>query len=212
MADKSQGDRTRIRFAQALKRRLAVEPLSKVSVASLARDIGVDRQTFYYHFTDIFDALDYLCELEFPLFAEEEFWNLPNEQRVADMLGMLDSKRDLVRVLLRAGGDAMVRHHVRNPLQASIRAEIERGFAAAGRSTQRCRREIDAAVDYLAVALCAIDTDWVTRDEGRCSLTEMCRRQESLVNDTIAGLIARSDAVSEVHREPWRPANQAAVL
>ena len=174
---------------QALGRRLECESIEKVSVASLAREAGVDRQTFYYYFADIYDALDCYCARELPLFEEASFWSLPMEARIERMLSLLDEKRDIVRVVWRADGDALVERHVRAPLRASIESEVERALARAGKDGVSRRRDIAAAADYLSVAICSIDIDWVMRAEGRCSVAEMCRRQRALLRDTIAGLV-----------------------
>ncbi len=42
--------------ARALKQLLIDKPLRKISVAELCRVAVINRQTFYYHFNDIFDA------------------------------------------------------------------------------------------------------------------------------------------------------------
>jgi probable dihydroxyacetone kinase regulator len=45
-------------FVSALKKRLESTSLDKITVTELAADCGVNRQTFYYHFTDIYDLTD----------------------------------------------------------------------------------------------------------------------------------------------------------
>ena len=49
--------KTEHRLAEALKSMMAELPLEEISVASLARRCKVHRQTFYYHFNDIYDLL-----------------------------------------------------------------------------------------------------------------------------------------------------------
>ena len=49
--------KTEHRFAEALKSMMSKLPLEEISVASLARYCKVNRQTFYYHFHDIYDLL-----------------------------------------------------------------------------------------------------------------------------------------------------------
>jgi len=46
-------------LSDSLKKLMAVKPLNKISVYEIAEDCGVNRQTFYYHFHDIFDLLDW---------------------------------------------------------------------------------------------------------------------------------------------------------
>ena len=49
--------KTEHRFAEALKNMMSEMPLEEISVAALTRRCRVNRQTFYYHFHDIYDLL-----------------------------------------------------------------------------------------------------------------------------------------------------------
>ena len=49
--------KTEHRLAEALKSMMSHLPLEEISVAALARRCKVNRQTFYYHFHDIYDLL-----------------------------------------------------------------------------------------------------------------------------------------------------------
>lgn len=46
---------TKKALAASLKKFLAEKPLSKVTVTDITEDCEVNRQTFYYHFKDIYD-------------------------------------------------------------------------------------------------------------------------------------------------------------
>ncbi len=45
----------------SLKNLLAKKPLDKVTIADIADDCGVNRMTFYYHFKDIYDLVEWSC-------------------------------------------------------------------------------------------------------------------------------------------------------
>ena len=49
--------KTEHRFAAALKSMMADKPIDEISVLSLCKKCKVNRQTFYYHFHDIYDLL-----------------------------------------------------------------------------------------------------------------------------------------------------------
>ena len=48
---------TKIALADSLKKLLHVKTLDKITVKDIVEDCGVNRQTFYYHFHDIYDLL-----------------------------------------------------------------------------------------------------------------------------------------------------------
>ena len=58
-------DETKLRFAQALRDIMNEKPLDKITVREIADDCGINRNTFYYHYHDIFDLLE-------KMFAKEE--------------------------------------------------------------------------------------------------------------------------------------------
>ena len=51
-------------FAEAMKKRLTYMSFDKITVTQLAKDCGVNRQTFYYHFEDIFSLMEWCLKHE----------------------------------------------------------------------------------------------------------------------------------------------------
>lgn len=51
-------------LAAQLKKQLRIQPLAKVTVAGLCRDVGITRQAFYYHFVDVYDLAVWTFETE----------------------------------------------------------------------------------------------------------------------------------------------------
>lgn len=50
-------ERMKGRFADELKELMKRKPLDKISIRELTDGCGVNRQTFYYHFADIYDLV-----------------------------------------------------------------------------------------------------------------------------------------------------------
>ena len=48
-------------LSEALQRILLTKPLGKVTVTEIAEECGVNRMTFYYHFRDIYDLVEWTC-------------------------------------------------------------------------------------------------------------------------------------------------------
>lgn len=51
-------------FAEALKKIVIQKSFSKVTVSELIRECKVNRKTFYYHFSDVYDLLKWTLEQE----------------------------------------------------------------------------------------------------------------------------------------------------
>lgn len=51
---------TKRALAASLKKMMEKKPLSKITVTDLARECGINRHTFYYHFNDIYDLIQWI--------------------------------------------------------------------------------------------------------------------------------------------------------
>ena len=45
----------------SLKKLLLEKPLDKITISDIAEDCGISRMTFYYHFRDIYDLVEWAC-------------------------------------------------------------------------------------------------------------------------------------------------------
>ncbi len=52
---------TKRALEQLLKNLLLKKPLSKITISDLTEDCGMNRMTFYYHFKDIYDLVEWSC-------------------------------------------------------------------------------------------------------------------------------------------------------
>lgn len=55
---------TKKALAASLKQRMSSVPLNKITVKQLVDDCGLNRQTFYYHFQDIYELLGWIYQTE----------------------------------------------------------------------------------------------------------------------------------------------------
>ena len=51
---------TKEALAAALRQMMTVKPIDKVTVKDIVEICGVNRQTFYYHFDDVDDLLEWV--------------------------------------------------------------------------------------------------------------------------------------------------------
>lgn len=55
---------TKERMAHSLKKKMAQKPLNKITIREIVEDCGLNRQTFYYHFHDIYDLVEWMFSEE----------------------------------------------------------------------------------------------------------------------------------------------------
>ncbi|MDO4481136.1 MAG: TetR/AcrR family transcriptional regulator C-terminal domain-containing protein [Bacillota bacterium] len=51
---------TKRQLTESLKKLMALKPLNKISIREICECCGVNRQTFYYHFEDIYDQVKWM--------------------------------------------------------------------------------------------------------------------------------------------------------
>ena len=64
---------TKNALAASLKKLLSKKELSKITITNITEECGVNRQTFYYHFKDIYDLLEWI-------FTNEVIEEIENEK------------------------------------------------------------------------------------------------------------------------------------
>ena len=64
MKQKDMSLATKRDFAAALKKLMAAKPISKITVHELVAECGMNRNSFYYHFEDIYALFKWMVEAE----------------------------------------------------------------------------------------------------------------------------------------------------
>lgn len=63
---------TKRALEQSLKNLLLKKPLTKITVGDITEDCGINRMTFYYHFKDIYDLVEWSCLEDAKMALEEK--------------------------------------------------------------------------------------------------------------------------------------------
>lgn len=99
---------TKQKIARALRQLMCERPLSKITVQDLMERTQMKRQSFYYHFQDIYDVLGWMCEgqLGQPLREDPE---LDFEEWCLRLIALMEEDRAFYRRVLLAGNPEIVR-------------------------------------------------------------------------------------------------------
>lgn len=52
---------TKLALEESLKKMLLRKPIDKITINDLTSDCGISRMSFYYHFKDIYDLVEWVC-------------------------------------------------------------------------------------------------------------------------------------------------------
>lgn len=99
---------TKLKIARALRELMCQRPLSKITVQDLMEGAQMKRQSFYYHFQDIYDVLFWICDRQLgdPLRENPE---LDFETWCLRLLALVEKDRAFYRRVFAASNSELVR-------------------------------------------------------------------------------------------------------
>ena len=99
---------TKQKIARALRQLMSERPLSKITVQDLMERAEMKRQSFYYHFQDIYDVLGWMCEQQLgqPLREDPEE---DLEEWCLRLIQLLDEDRAFYRRAFLAGSPEVLK-------------------------------------------------------------------------------------------------------
>ncbi len=107
---------TKRALANALKEQLEIEPFSKISISDICDRCEMNRKSFYYHFRDKYDLVNWLFDAEFTAFLRKcengGTWDF-----FAALCGYLYENRVFYRKILVLRGQDSFYEHLRGYLR-----------------------------------------------------------------------------------------------
>ena len=132
-------------LAAALKSRLVNSSLDKITIKELTDDCGVNRQTFYYHFEDIYDLLRWLCSIE-----AEQVMRLQDssEESFGRLLNYLSENKSFCLSLLNSVEHRYLKNILTDYMQALTKKAIYSKLAGLGKDVEAKIREKQDIFDF----------------------------------------------------------------
>jgi probable dihydroxyacetone kinase regulator len=148
---------TKRALADSLKRLMADRPFSKIHVDDIARGCGMTRQTFYYHFQDKFDLMNWIYYTEtvryMAAYETLEHWT----DGLRDLCYYMQENRTFYRNALNTTGQnsfpEYLYQYIRTVSVAAIEATLETGYIYE-------KEKWDFIVSFFATAQVAFIVRW----------------------------------------------------
>ncbi len=102
---------TRQAFADALKQRMLRQPFSQITVSALVRDCGVNRKTFYYHFTDVYDLLNWMIQQDTLSVLSQFHLIREHDKAIAFVLDYIEENEVILLNIYRSVGRDILYHY-----------------------------------------------------------------------------------------------------
>lgn len=151
---------TKHALAASLKRLLLEKPLGKITVSEIAEDCGINRMTFYYHFKDIHDLVEW-CFAEDLRRAMEgnpsfDTW----QENFMNIFRLAAENKPLVMNVYHSVDKEQIFRYIAPFVHRMVSESVEQ--RAAGMSVSGGDRKFIA--DFYEYALIGIILNWIDRD------------------------------------------------
>ena len=188
----SVSEQTKHQLAAALKEAMAQKPLEKITISELTNACHLRRQSFYYHFEDIYDLLRWMFEDEAISLLRQQEGVLLWKEGLLQLFRYLEENRTVCLCALRSMGRDHLKRFFESDIYAIIHLTIEQLSGEIG-----VRGNLDSFVDvetlthFYVVALAGIVESWLLGEIDRTP-EELIQFVDTLLNDQMRGAAARA--------------------
>ena len=177
---------TKRALEQSLKNLLLKKPLTKITINDIAEDCGINRMTFYYHFKDIYDLVEWSCTEDARKALEEKKTYDTWQQGFLQIFEAVRENKPFImnvyRCIHREQVEAYLKPLVDNLLLGVIQEE----------STRLTVREEDKAfiARIYSYIFIGVMLDWI-KDDMKTDPQEIVERLAVLLKGSIADALSR---------------------
>lgn len=175
--------KTEVKLGAALKELMASEPIDKITVKRLTDICDINRQTFYYHFRDIYDLLTWIYLNE----SVKEMENVSTwKEAIRAFLGYIQKNSTFIKnTLSSAGRDLFI-----NFLYSSIYNSEMRIISKADTKSILTTEDRRFVAAFVAPGLVATVVRWVENDMKESS-DSLIRHLDILMDGYVHDIIRR---------------------
>lgn len=148
---------TKNAFADSLKKLLSVKTLDKITVVELVEDCGVNRQTFYYHFQDIYDLLNWIFNQEAERTISEEINNKTWTRCLNTVFEYLLENKSFIINVYRSVGLESLQRYLKSTQRHDI-VHIINEIDVSGKLSEEDKKFIN---NFYTDAIVGVFLDWI---------------------------------------------------
>lgn len=132
-------------LASALQELMGEMPFDKIKISDICEKCRMNRQSFYYHFKDKYDLVNWIFDIEF--FQEISKLEYDDaEFTLASLCQYFYENRDFYRRALRVEGQNSFQEHFRNMVGIALEKYLKEILAVVGNSDFHIKFYTDAIV------------------------------------------------------------------
>ncbi len=177
---------TKRALEQSLKNLLLKKPLTKITINDIAEDCGINRMTFYYHFKDIYDLVEWSCMEDARRALEENKTYDTWQEGLLRIFEAVKQNKPFIMNVYRCVDRGQVEKFLSPPVDALVRGVINE--EADGMTVREEDRDFIArAYSYIFIGFML---DWI-RDDMREDPAGIVDRLARLIRGSVKEALRR---------------------
>ena len=165
-------------MGNALKRLMKNTTVEKITVSDITNECNIHRQTFYYHFQNRYELLDWLIynELILPLVTD---FNLDNMcDKLYGMFEQIASDKKFYQNALKLSSDDLTRYI--NRIANEQITKLVKSLAVQNGLTAATEKDDIVIAEFIGYGICGVVISWIQKGMKE-SPKEMTERLHSLI-------------------------------
>ena len=150
-------DRTKQDLRKTLVKLLEEKPLKKITVTELSEQCGISRMTFYYHFKDIYDLLEWTCVEELSDALNDIDENLTWQEGVYRLCEDLYKKKIFVENINKSLKKEVVEEFWQEKIYTAIEELMLKQTGDAAKGSEK----LELVLNFYKYGFAGIMLDWV---------------------------------------------------
>lgn len=150
---------TKRALAESLKKLMNKRSFDKITVKDIVEDCGVNRQTFYYHFHDIYDLVEWIFEDAAETAVRDRLDYSDWTTGLETLMQFMQDNRVLILNAYHSINNEVVRRYIQNRLRPYCRAVAE--HQAAGMSTPAPEEDLAFVTGVMTLAVTGLIMEWI---------------------------------------------------
>lgn len=179
-------DITKRALEKSLKNMMLKKPVNKITINDIAEDCGVNRATFYYHFKDIYDLIEWSCEEDSRKAADGNTTYDTWEQGFLNIFHIVEENKPFILNVYRHVSQEQIIQYLYRVVYGLIINVVEE--CAQGMDVRQDDKQFIA--DFYKYAFVGMMLDWI-RQDMKPSPEKMIFRLSSLIEGDIIRMLEK---------------------
>lgn len=170
MASQSTGEKTKLLIANSLRKLMKKKSLDKIKIREIVEDCGVNRQTFYYHFQDIYALVEWIYTYDGMQIFNEHKNECDWMSMIKRMFDYLEEHQDEIKCVVNSKAEKFFYNFVHEKIGMCARMVVE--FISKDMTVDSYYKGFLA--DFYTFAVCDVVENWMrNRSTTRMSSEEL---------------------------------------